>query len=424
MPLDTILCLDTSGSMSNRGILELKAATGSFLDGVEETARQAGLKENVAVVEFGNKTRVVHRLTTDYRALRHCAGALTAGGVTPMKEGLMLALKEIAEHGGVVNVNGLKLSPRIVMMTDGRPTDGSGRATEEAIKEVLIVAALFGQHWQEVGLPHPIPIACVGCGDADKKLLEGIAKLTKGMYVMVENMSELSTFFRRQVLLSRFIMQFSTDMAQLRSLLALRSFMRACGEAVEEAEARDLMALLTAMLISAADDDDDDGKIYPDPPSLGTRVRRGSGWKWGNQDGHGVGTVVMGDGSRGWVDVEWDNGTKNSYRYGKDDAFDVRAVNEPRVVNPLEGLKVGVRVTRGNDWKWGNQDGGRGNVGHVIDVSRATGVAKVRWPNGNVNSYRNGAEMAHDLRILPADLSSPPRPIRGRATDNNNCFVQ
>lgn len=60
----------------------------------------------------------------------------------------------------------------------------------------------------------------------------------------------------------------------------------------------------------------------------------------------------------------------------------------------------------------------------MIDVSRATGVAKVRWPNGNVNSYRNGAEMAHDLRILPADLSSPPRPIRGRATDNNNCFVQ
>ena len=44
MPLDTVLCLDTSGSMSNRGILELKAATGSFLDGVEETAQQAGLK--------------------------------------------------------------------------------------------------------------------------------------------------------------------------------------------------------------------------------------------------------------------------------------------------------------------------------------------------------------------------------------------
>ena len=38
----------------------------------------------------------------------------------------------------------------------------------QAKTEVLTVAALFGQHWKEVGLPHPIPIACVGCGDADK----------------------------------------------------------------------------------------------------------------------------------------------------------------------------------------------------------------------------------------------------------------
>ena len=40
--------------------------------------------------------------------------------------------------------------------------------TFQAATEVMTVAALFGQHWQKVGLPHPIPIACVGCGDADK----------------------------------------------------------------------------------------------------------------------------------------------------------------------------------------------------------------------------------------------------------------
>lgn len=47
----------------------------------------------------------------------------------------------------------------------------------QAVTEVLTVAALFGQHWQQVGLPHPIPIACVGCGDADKvciSLYQGI----------------------------------------------------------------------------------------------------------------------------------------------------------------------------------------------------------------------------------------------------------
>ena len=44
MPLDTILLLDTSGSMAGRGITELKRACKTFLDGVEETAQQMGLK--------------------------------------------------------------------------------------------------------------------------------------------------------------------------------------------------------------------------------------------------------------------------------------------------------------------------------------------------------------------------------------------
>ena len=38
----------------------------------------------------------------------------------------------------------------------------------QALKEVLVAAVLFGARWQEVGLPHKIPIACVGCGKADK----------------------------------------------------------------------------------------------------------------------------------------------------------------------------------------------------------------------------------------------------------------
>ena len=47
MPLDTVLCLDTSASMgfnNNEGINQLKAAALKFLEGVEETARQAELK--------------------------------------------------------------------------------------------------------------------------------------------------------------------------------------------------------------------------------------------------------------------------------------------------------------------------------------------------------------------------------------------
>lgn len=36
--------------------------------------------------------------------------------------------------GGVVNVNGRKLCPRIILMTDGKPTDENGRETEQVRK--------------------------------------------------------------------------------------------------------------------------------------------------------------------------------------------------------------------------------------------------------------------------------------------------
>ena len=69
----------------------------------------------------------------------------------------------------------------------------------QAKKKVLAAALGFGPGWQECGLPHPVPIACVGCGACDSELLQIISKITKGMYVIVTNVSELSTFFKRQV---------------------------------------------------------------------------------------------------------------------------------------------------------------------------------------------------------------------------------
>ena len=43
---------------------------------------------------------------------------------------IQLSLKlNVSFAGGVVNVNGRKLCPRIILMTDGKPTDDEGRET-------------------------------------------------------------------------------------------------------------------------------------------------------------------------------------------------------------------------------------------------------------------------------------------------------
>ena len=59
MPLDTILLLDTSGSMAGSGMRELKRACSIFLDGVEETARQTGLKVNYVIYIYAQRSLTV-----------------------------------------------------------------------------------------------------------------------------------------------------------------------------------------------------------------------------------------------------------------------------------------------------------------------------------------------------------------------------
>ena len=59
-----------------------------------------------------------------------------------------------------------------------------------------------------------------------------------------------------------------------------------------------------------------------DKMRVGARVRRGPGWKWKDQDGHGTGTVLLPKDHdfKGWIRVKWDNGNENRYRWT---SFDV-----------------------------------------------------------------------------------------------------
>uniref|UniRef100_K1QVD9 E3 ubiquitin-protein ligase mib1 n=1 Tax=Magallana gigas TaxID=29159 RepID=K1QVD9_MAGGI len=78
----------------------------------------------------------------------------------------------------------------------------------------------------------------------------------------------------------------------------------------------------------------------------------------------------------GWVNVEWDTGLSLSYRYGSDGlitAYDIEPSDEPRILEH-EAIAVGCLVRRGPDWKWGEQDGGEGNIGAVYRLKSPTEV--------------------------------------------------
>ena len=79
----------------------------------------------------------------------------------------------------------------------------------------------------------------------------------------------------------------------------------------------------------------------------------------------------------------------------------------------------GLRVVRGPNWTWGDQDGGEGYVGTVAEVQRADRfagdsrkpsdraevqptpcVVTVQWDCGNRCRYRCGIGGKYDLRVL------------------------
>ena len=74
-------------------------------------------------------------------------------------------------------------------------------------------------------------------------------------------------------------------------------------------------------------------------------------------------------------------------------------------LNPTGNLQsmelcVGLRVVRGPNWSWGDQDGGEGYVGTVVEVGQGGGSVVVQWDCGNRQRYRCGEEGKYDLRVF------------------------
>ena len=66
--------------------------------------------------------------------------------------------------------------------------------------------------------------------------------------------------------------------------------------------------------------------------------------------------------------------------------------------------RLGLRLVRGPDWCWGDQDGGEGCVGTVVEVGEGGRSVLVLWDAGprEFERYRCGEDHKFDLRVLDA----------------------
>lgn len=79
-------------------------------------------------------------------------------------------------------------------------------------------------------------------------------------------------------------------------------------------------------------------------------------------------------------------------------------------------LEVGLRVVRGQDWKWDDQDGGEGHAGTVVEIGKPPSgtlasspnpadktpdkTVIVQWDHGSRSNYRIGYQGAYDLLVF------------------------
>ena len=90
----------------------------------------------------------------------------------------------------------------------------------------------------------------------------------------------------------------------------------------------------------------------------------------------------------------------------------------PRPTFNME-IEDGLRVVRGPDWETGDQDGGEGHVGTVVEVPARIASQRddrdyryviVQWDYGKRFRYRCGVDGKYDLRVLdnaPVGMYTP-----------------
>uniref|UniRef100_A0A2C9JKZ7 Uncharacterized protein n=1 Tax=Biomphalaria glabrata TaxID=6526 RepID=A0A2C9JKZ7_BIOGL len=106
-------------------------------------------------------------------------------------------------------------------------------------------------------------------------------------------------------------------------------------------------------------------------------------------------------------------------------SFDVSAVmnilQEYRTTMVEYTIRPGIRVVRGPNWDWDDQDGGEGYVGTVFDIDPSN-FANVLWDNGSKFRYRVGYCNNFDLRILD---TAPSGVVHKTVLCNScRCYIQ
>ncbi|XP_062603204.1 uncharacterized protein LOC134264974 isoform X1 [Saccostrea cucullata] len=415
-----MFALDTSGSMAGEAFQQMKTA---FIDIIDEYAKNR-MDETVAVVTFGEEVKFCHYYSNNYQSLKRCLDDVVCRGASPIQAAITLCLSGLAFGGGYTTGIGMfRVVAKLILITDGKSTtsDMIGGEEDEDLMDPVETRKSLMNLIGDIG--RVIPLNCIPVGeDPDICLLGSIAYTSRGgKLIQPQQARQYGRFHLNMRKAAEVLQNIRKDNFSHEDVEQAMTSTGLINQLTEE-DKDDVLEIINARGTykhrhgeDDEEDDDENCEFNPQMPPVGTRVRRGPDWKWGDQDCHGPGTVVNhnDNGKHGWLRVVWDAGLNFPYRYGSNgmfENFDLVECDEPRILND-ELIAVGCLVERGPNWQWEDQDGGKGSIGVVYKMKR-NAVVHVRWPNSNKSNYRFGYDGKFDVKLCDPFDSDVIRRLR------------
>ncbi|XP_053389707.1 uncharacterized protein LOC128552690, partial [Mercenaria mercenaria] len=381
-----VICLDVSDSMKEGDTWsQAENFFKDYLKGMAKLKKGGIDHENVALVTFGGEVRVQERLTKDFEKLQEKFDKLTPSGPTQMFGGLLLAeAVALTSKFSFAIANDVHIRPKIIFITDGKPTGIIPFSAEEDIGNPDTTEMTKGQIIKEVKRIklEQVDIHCVYVGQGDSRAEEFLRSVSRASV----NKKVMSSTDGKELSYQNFS---ETGLLSLLKMLSLDD---------DDDDDDDISSLLDLPDISKLEKmiesqrnidfyKECDDKRYPE---IGKRVRRGRNWMWGDQDSNGVGTIIGHSPDKTnqlWVLVEWDaEGKQNAYRWGHGSSkkSDLMIVDEERLLEPGELLAVGIRVRKGDT------DDDTTETGVVIKFTEEDEKVLVRWKDKSRGEYYFG----------------------------------
>ncbi|KAH3835572.1 hypothetical protein DPMN_108926 [Dreissena polymorpha] len=372
---------------------QAKTFVNDFLNGLNMILTQfgpIGLKqEYVGLATFGHDTKQQLLATSNYTAVRDKIENLLLGGPSPLFAGLWFSLAGATSCRATEKTeSGVLLCPRIIVITDGKPTETGlrgGPDIQTKGDETLMPILSAVQEIEVMGAS----VFFVGVGDFDEEFLKLVSAS--------EGREKLFGYQDGRRLAKR------TYLCTKTNLFDDSSFIRSASVLSEE-DNEDMQDIRVESMARLGQREEMNNAAYFENkneafPVIGSRVRRGPDWMFDNQDNAGPGTVVGHSENDFKVWVTWDfNKMTGMYRYGMGE-YDVLISDEPRVLKAGEKIAVGCRVKPGRDA--GSKDVSGSIQGVVIRMNSKN--AHVRWDNGKRGDYSYGADGRYEIELCKSN---------------------